>query len=98
MFTAALETGRKTAILENGGKGSHIGQVLKISGGIGGGGGGGEQSGAIALLGWVYGGAVLRYNGGGGGIRGGAGEWDKRTYTVRQTAVIRARFGGVVKE
>ena len=35
----------------------------------------------------MYGGALLRYNGGGGVLRG-AGEWDMCTYTVRQTAVI----------
>ena len=33
-----------------------------------------------------------------GSLRGGGVEWDKCTYTVRQTAVIRARLGGVVKE
>ena len=48
MFTAALETGRKTAVLENGGKGSHIRQDLKISGGIG-----GMAVNRVALLGWM---------------------------------------------
>ena len=52
MFTAALETGRKTAVLENGGKGSHIRQDLKISGGIALEGGGGAVNRVALLLYW----------------------------------------------